>query len=98
MRFTHTVETDHFGELDLIVDYDYEPAEPETRLEPGCAENAVINAVMINLAGNYATMPTAEFLDELLVEAALEDFHANKMDAVEQAADQKYQQMKDERI
>lgn len=34
-------------DIDLIVHYDFEPGEAENRLEPGCADEAIINSVCV---------------------------------------------------
>lgn len=108
MRFTHTIDSDyfgeidltiegdHFGELDLIVDYDYQPAAAETQTDPSVCEEIVITSVKFASHGYYADMPKTELLNDLLVDAALEDYHQDRQDAEAEKADHQYQIMKDE--
>jgi hypothetical protein len=35
-------------EIMVTVDFDYEPAEPQTRNEPGCNESVIISEVTVN--------------------------------------------------
>ncbi|MDP3273416.1 hypothetical protein [Limnobacter sp.] len=36
-----------YMDIDLTVEYDFESGEPETRWEPGCADEAIINSVCV---------------------------------------------------
>jgi hypothetical protein len=39
-------EIDYMG-IDMTVVYDFEPGEPETRWEPGSADEAIVNGVSV---------------------------------------------------
>lgn len=36
-----------YMDVDLTVDYDFEPGEPATYDEPGCADEAIINSICV---------------------------------------------------
>jgi hypothetical protein len=36
-----------YMDVDLTIDYDFEPEEPATRDEPGCAAEATINSICV---------------------------------------------------
>lgn len=37
----------NYMDIDLVVDYDFQAGEPETRQEPGCEDSADINSVCV---------------------------------------------------
>ncbi len=78
MRFTYYHQFEDLNDsVALVIDYDYEPAERQTQEYPGCAENAVISGVQLNINGVYSDIGslTDDCLDELLVEACIEHWH-----------------------
>ena len=36
-----------YMDIDLTIDYDFEPGEPATYDEPGCADEAIINSICV---------------------------------------------------
>lgn len=36
-----------YMDVDLTIDYDFEPGEPATYDEPGCADEAIINSICV---------------------------------------------------
>jgi hypothetical protein len=74
-RLRHHHEFEGLDEVALVIDYDYERAEPEEEFYPGCPENAVISSVYIHIGDNYSSITsliTEDFRAEL-VEHCLED-------------------------
>ncbi len=77
MIFTHPHQFDGMAEeIDLVIDYDYEPAEPEVLhpiedAYPGCAECATISSVMFNIGGVFSTV--TDIIDQSFMEV-LEDY------------------------
>jgi hypothetical protein len=65
----------HHIELEYELHYDYEPAEPQTQMEPGCAENFILNAVMFR---NINILPalTEEERSNLILKIS-EDWHSS---------------------
>ena len=61
MILFHCVETEWFGELELRIDYDYQPMEPMIihpvdAADPGCAAAATINSAEIFIDGEWHDM------------------------------------------
>ena len=77
MRFTHPHQFDGMAdEIDLVIDYDYEPAEPQVLhpiedAYPGCAECATISSVMFNIKGRFSDV--TDIIDQGFMEV-LEDY------------------------
>lgn len=45
-----------YMELDLTIMYDFEPGEPQTHDDPGCADEAIINQVLLDDVDITATI------------------------------------------
>ena len=84
MIFTHPPQFDGCcEEIDLVIAYDYEPAEPEVLYPvedayPGCAENAEISEIQFNIGGLLSSVTDVidqDFKDSL-VEYCLMDFRS----------------------
>jgi len=78
MRFTHPHQFDGMNdEIDLVIDYDYEPAEPMIEnpehplFGPGCAEDANISRIQMCLDDKY--LDVTDIIDQSFVEV-LEEF------------------------
>ena len=77
MRFTHPHQFDGMAdEIDLVIDYDYEPAEPEVLhpiedAYPGCAAEAHITQIQIYFNEKYLTV--TDIMDQSFIEV-LEEY------------------------
>ena len=68
-----TMETE-IGEITVTVEFDYQPPEPQTRMEPGCDESIDIGSVLVN--GDESL----EIFD-LLSESSLDKLHDKIVEA-----------------
>lgn len=83
MQLITDYESDFLGELNLRIEYDYQPEEamqpnPDHHLfGPGCAEEATINSVEALIKGEYVQVMehiTEDHLD-VLADLCLEDMN-----------------------
>jgi hypothetical protein len=77
-------------DVELEVDYDYEPEEPATRDEPGCAHEAIINAVTVG-GVNITDIIGADHLSRIADRVA----DAHLMMQTDDRGEYEYQQWKD---
>jgi len=85
MRIVHHHQFDGLEEIALVIDYDYQPEEPEVfypvdDAEPGWPEEAQISSVCFNINGNFSDI-TGLISDEFMTEleaVCLEDFRGGE--------------------
>ena len=104
MRLVTYYEFELLGELQLHVEYDYEEGQkliinPVEDAQPGIPDGTCISSIEIVKGENRITIDVdeGEWIDELN-EQCMEHCQEYMADARDAAADQKYQEMKDERI
>ena len=104
MRLVTYYEFAILGELQLHVDYDYEEGQreilyPVDNAQEGLAAHTSINSIEIVKGSNRILIDIDEgdFVDHLN-ELCLADFDEQMESERDAAADQQYQEMKDERV
>jgi hypothetical protein len=81
---------------DLVIEFDYQPAESSTQWEPGCPESADVYSVM---AGNFEIIDMVS--DDYMAffeEKAIESVHFEREQAAYDRADRAYQSRKDDAL
>lgn len=81
MQIVTYAEFGDLGEVEVLVNYDHQPYEAETREYPGCDEGAIITCVEMIVEGrklDITSLVENTTTEECLADECLEQLHSQK--------------------